>query len=919
MPQKTGTLTEKLKEATEQAGEKIALQMKRKGQYDTYTYRELYQYAQSVANALTQYGIQKGDRIAIMLENRPEWAFIYFGILLSGAAAVPLDIKASADDIQYFLSHSQSRVIFSSCAHRRSVSEINKKTASLELIVLLDVKPDDNSNDAILWQHFVKITNDFSSQVTIAASDVASIVYTSGTTGEPKGVMLSHQNLYTNFSSLEFMNIFSKKHNILSILPLHHSFPLMVTLLIPIFSLNQATFLNTLSSEAILSCMRETGVTILAGVPQLFYLFYEAIKKKLKPMPVFIRWSLTGIVNLLHQIRQFTGINLNKYLLFRLHHAFGKKLIYFVSGGAKLDTKAELFLNKLGFTIIQGYGLTETSPIVTLNPINQQKIGSVGKAIPNVQLKIAHPNDQGIGEILIKGPNVMQGYYKNEKASCAVLKKSWFHSNDLGYLDPQGYLYLTGRKNELIVLANGKNIAPEEVELHYSNTPYIDEICVFSMPDKMKEKLAAVIVPNFNYFQQKGNLSIEQTIKFQLGLLSKNYPAHKWIMDFVIRKNALPRTRLGKLKRYVITQQYSTDCSNNQHKHRTAASKALNNKDLVAISSDLFKLIDNTIKYQKPSIQKINLDDHLGLDLNFDSLGRIELISSLSTKLSIKIPETLVAEISTVRELFIKINQLAVSQQVTLKDRLSVKKKNISWKDMIQQTPSNHIKNSMDIHPAIFSKALNAVFFNSLYIIFKLCFRLKVTGIDQLPQHQPFILCPNHASYLDAFLIGACLPASLQTHIFFMGYRQYFDVPIIRHFIKIGRIIPIDLSANITEAILASAYVLKQGKAICIFPSGVRSANGEVQPFKKGVGILSKELNVPLVPVYIQGSFDILPIGKCRPKLHAAKIIIGKPMTADRLQSTVKSTAFNDDYDAIAKGIETQVRQLSVMTKNTRG
>ncbi len=284
--------------------------------------------------------------------------------------------------------------------------------------------------------------------------------------------MLTHKNIFSNFQSIDKLKLFSDKDNFISILPLHHAFPFTVTLITPLFCRSRVTYASSLRSDELLDLMRETGVTVLAGVPQLFSLFYKNISDKIKNAPFLFRAPILGLIEILWQIRRFSGINLSKMALPKIHRPFGRSLRFFISGGAKLNEEAARFLMKTGFIILEGYGLTETSPGVTFNLLKKQKIGSAGRAIPDVELKINDPDAAGMGEVLIKGPNVMKGYYNRAQETSSVLKDGWFYSGDLGHIDKDGYLYITGRKKEIIVLSSGKNIYPEEIESYYIKSPY---------------------------------------------------------------------------------------------------------------------------------------------------------------------------------------------------------------------------------------------------------------------------------------------------------------------------------------------------------------------------------------------------------------------------------------------------------------
>jgi long-chain acyl-CoA synthetase len=713
--------------------------------------------------------------------------------------------------------------------------------------------------------------------IKVMLDDIASILYTSGTTGKPKGVILTHKNFYANFNSLAQTNILRPKDNILSILPLHHAFPFMVTLIAPLFSKILITYSASLKSEEILSCMRQAKVTILVGVPQLFDMFYKNILAEIKKIPFLLRVPLWGSVELTWLLRKISNINLSKLLLIKIHQTFGKSLRLFVSGGAKLDDNATKFLNKIGFTILEGYGLTETAPAVTFNPYKKPKTGSVGQAIPDVKIKIID------GEVVISGPNVMAGYYKLKQETQAVLKDGWLYSGDLGYLDKDGYLYLTGRKKELIVLSSGKNIAPYEIETYYGQSSYIKELCVLMI----KDKLMAIIVPDIDYFRKKGEVNIYGMIKWDLENFSKKCPAYKRIMGFVISKNDLPRTRLGKLKRYAIQDKYKNELLGIG---RIAEEVSLSAKDLQLLASKTSKEICKILAHESQVKKEINLTDHLEIDLGFDSLARIELITKLEKFFKINISDKIMAQIFTVQELITTIKKL----QKTGKGKTP---QIFSWQELLTTDPSSDIIAKINLYPNFLTIFYRIVLYAILYCLVKTFWRLKGIGQENLPLDKTFILCVNHNSYLDGFAIAVAMPAALRKKIFFLGMRALFEIPIIKTLAKLLKIIPIDPGVQLIDAMQASAYILRNKKLICIFPEAARSINGEVKAFKKGIGILAKELNIELVPIYIQGSFAAWPRTQRFPKFKPITVIFGKPYKPNP----------KDDYETIAAKIREKV------------
>ncbi len=442
--------------------DRVCLQIKKDSIWEKWTYGQIEDISLRIGAFLIKEGFKKGDFAALCIENRPEWAMIYLGIMSAGLTCVPLDPQLTEQEIENLLSDCSAKIIFVSNAIFQE-KNIQKIKIGLNKIVILDL--DIDNGNLIGLAQVKSIIFEGVAWPKVFPEDAASLIYTSGTTAKPKGVILTHKNFCSDFQSIDKLKLFSDKDIFISILPLHHAYPFMIMLVTPLFCRAKVTYTLGLRSDELLSLMREAGVTVLVGVPQLFSIFYTNISEKMKQMPLILKAPLLGLIEILWQIRRLSGINLNKLVLSKIHRTFGRSLRFFASGGAKLNEEAARYLTRLGFTILEGYGLTETSPVVAFNPLKRQKIGSVGKVVPDVELKIDNPDASGIGEVVIRGPNVMKGYYNRADETASVLRDGWFYSGDLGYIDKDGYLYITGRKKEVIVLSSGKNIYPEEVEL----------------------------------------------------------------------------------------------------------------------------------------------------------------------------------------------------------------------------------------------------------------------------------------------------------------------------------------------------------------------------------------------------------------------------------------------------------------------
>lgn len=869
--------------------QKTACQIKENSSYTAYSYSKLHQLALKTATLLNREGLTPQDKVAILLENSPLWPVIYFGIIARGAAAVPLDTKLTPEEINNIMRDSQSKILFSSPELYLPLQDRLKNIPGFKKAILYPF-PEILGQD-VLQEAINKNKPD----------DVASLLYTSGTTASPKGVMLTHKNLSSNFESISKIKIINSDDTIVSLLPLHHSYPFMITIVSPLLTGAKIVFLNSLKSEDMLTCLKETQATLLVGVPQLFYLLHKAIYEKIGQAGPFF-----SILKITNSTGRFFGINLNKLLLKKMHLRFGGHLRFFISGGARLDPKVASELSLLGFDMLEGYGLTETSPVVTFNPPKAGKTGSVGIPVPDVRLRIHNPDKQGVGEVLIQGPNVMKGYYKRPEETSEVFinlekdgKSSWFNSGDLGFIDKKGYLFLTGRSKEVIVLSSGKNIYPEEIEAHYLKNPYIKEICVFELISEGLSSLHAVVLANTEYFREAKEVNIQGKMRWLIENLSRELPSYKRIMGFTIAREELPKTRLGKLKRYEIKALYSREKTN-----KYPGSKAQPKEDLHAnteLESKIIQFLSRELK------AKVHINSHLELDLGIDSLSRVELAIGLEKLLNISIPEEAMAETFTVAELAGKITKILHND----KGFTPQSSQKSSWSKIIQVSPRQEILDKISLYPKFTDKLISFILFGLFHLLFKVFWQLKIEGRENLPKNKPFIICPNHSSYLDGFAVAAGVGIQHELNLFFLGYSGYFQHPAIRWAIKIARLIAIDPAINLTDAMQASAFVLRNKKCLCIFPEGERSVNGELKEFKKGVGILIKETDCLVVPCCIHGSYQAWPRERRLPRPYPVKVIFSRPCDQEELKAQVADYNTEDEYEKISLGLRKKAASLA--------
>lgn len=499
----------------------------------SYSFSEVHDYVRSLAAYLDQQGIRKGDHVALLSENRPEWGICYFAISWLGAVNIPLDARATEENHRFILKYSSARCIIASGQFYEKV--LNYKDSCHELEYIFSIEEIDKTVPG-RYEGIDKPSTD--------NNDVCEILFTSGTTGTPKGVMLTHGNLMSNVEDIYGFLDIGTSDTAFSVLPLHHCYECTGGLLATFYSGVRVHYARGLRPNILLEDLKKAKPTIWMNTPLILEKLYKRINREIESKNFLLRFILKVMP------KRFLGLLIRKNLGL-------DKIRYIVSGGAALPEWVQSGLEGIGFPLIQGYGLSETAPLISANPPDRPRNQSVGMLINSVDAKIIDPDSEGNGEIYVKGPNVMQGYYRNPEETAKVLTdKGWLKTGDVGYFDRQGYLYITGRKKNVIVTRGGKNIFPEEIEDRILESPLVEEIMVFSPDD---ESIQAVIYPNIDEFNEIYQIdSIEDQRVYDILLnevrrMNKSVESYKRISKIAIKKEEFPKTTTNKVKRYMFS------------------------------------------------------------------------------------------------------------------------------------------------------------------------------------------------------------------------------------------------------------------------------------------------------------------------------------------------------------------------------
>jgi long-chain acyl-CoA synthetase len=905
------TFYDRFVECAERWPQNVAIEVQRPNGVESHTYAELRKMAESFGSWLLSNGMPPGERIAILADNHPRWVAAYLGIIAAGGAAVPLDTAYHADQVAKLLKDSGASLLICDTKHLEIAIEA---VAGSEVSVVVTESPAVKTGRPGTHVHpssgsLVDFDSIFSQYqgtfkpVPRRPDDLASLLYTSGTTADPKGVMLTHGNLLGEAEAVFAWAHIGSDDAVLGVLPLFHVLSQMANLLLPLVAGARVVYLSTLNTTELLKALRERNITAFAVVPQFFNLIHERIFKEIGQKGRLTRLAF-GIMRHVTVFCRGFGFNPGRVFFGKIHALFGRRMRLLVTGGSRFDPKIAHDFYSLGIDVLQAYGLTETCGGAFVNPLDKNVIGSVGKPLKGVEAKIvdAQTSDDGSpasGEIIMRGPIVMKGYWSRPDATAEVLKDGWLYTGDLGYFDTDGNLFINGRKKEVIILSNGKNVYPEEIEGQYLQSPYIKEICVMGLEGQ--DKLYAVIVPNFEALRQRKVVNAKEVIRFDVESLSSKVASTKRISGYEIWQDDLPRTTTRKLKRFEIQKRVQAR-KGSDSAGQLAASKPLTDEEKAWLErSDVQRALKIIRAYSAYAPESIRPGDNLELDLGLDSMRRVELLVAVEQEIGGNVPESQLSSIYTVRELVDAVRESAASgTKAGAGDRPTF----AGWSAVLREDPNDPAVTQITKPRPITDTAI-LLFARLGKLVWRTFSRIQVEGIANIPTKGPYLLCSNHQSYLDPPLLLAVLPGRTIRQLFAVGTSEVFGTGLMMRIAQLFRVVVVDPDSNLIPAMRAGAYGLRQGMGLVLYPEGERSIDGPPKTFKKGAAILSIHLQVPIVPIAIDGFFEAWPRGKSFQKFTPLKIRIGKPMIPPP-----ESQASEDAYGKFTAELKERVMEM---------
>ena len=881
------TFYDRFVECAERWPQNTAVEIQTPDGIEGHTYGELREMAESIAAWLVARGIQPGARVAILAGNHPRWVAAYLGIIAAGGAAVPLDTAYHADQVAKLLRDSGGSLLFCDLKHLDTAREAVSGLDTQLVVTESGLRPEGQPGAAVP----TRVVSDLDSilaqppknfkPVPRAPDDLASLLYTSGTTADPKGVMLTHANLLGEAEAVFAWAHIGPGDAVLGVLPLFHVLSQMANLLLPLVAGARVVYLSTLNTTELLRALSERNITAFAVVPQFFYLIHDRIFKEVQQKRRVTRFAF-GWMRRITVFGRRLGFNPGRLLFGRIHNLFGKRMRLLVTGGSRFDPKIGRDFYSLGIDVLQAYGLTETCGGAFVNPPDENVIGSVGKPLKGVEAKIVEmrigdpqTSDDGSpasGEIIMRGPIVMKGYWNRPDATADVLKHGWLYTGDLGYIDARGNLFITGRQKDVIILANGKNVYPEEIETHYLQSPFIKEICVMGIEGTAgSEKLYAVIVPNFEVLRQRKVVNAREVIRFDVEGLSAKLASTKRISGYEIWQDDLPRTTTRKLKRFEIEKRVRAG-KHDDAGAEISASRPLTPEETSWLEQANVQSALRVIREFSPNPPEvIRPGDNLELDLGLDSMRRVELLVAVEQELGGDVEESQLAGIYTVRELVDAVIESAASGKQASKQQFA------GWSAVLREDPTD---------PAVLSitqprPVIDRVIFlltRLMKLVWRIRSRIDVEGVENIPRQGAYLLCSNHQSFIDPVILLAVLPLRIILQLFAVGTSEIFGSGFMLRVARLMRVVVVDPDANLIPAMRAGAFGLRQGLGLVLYPEGERSIDGAPKTFKKGAAILSIHLQVPLVPIAVDGIYESWPRGKSFQKFAPIKVKIGEPM-----------------------------------------
>ncbi len=916
----------------------VALRLRRKdgdAEPITYTYERIGDMALQGAGVLRQLGINgsadasrgPADRVMLMSENRPEWGISYFAILKAGAAVVPIDRELSPAEVVNLARASSAKVLVVS---RKVVERLcgdaglavpyeNDAHADaqwspghrvLETWLAAQMPADVAAPQVVCFDELLTEPDVSPGAVTppVRGDTLASLIYTSGTTGTPKGVMLTHKNFTSMVSKLAGVFQLYRHDGLLSVLPLHHTFEFSAGFLMPLMHGASITYLEEIDADALGDALADGGITTMVGVPALWQLLERKVFKAVSDRGPLVERAFETILDLNRQLRDNLPFDfgIGKVLFFPIHRKLGGRLRVLISGGSALPADTMKSFTGLGFSLYEGYGMTEAAPVLTVTRPGEKVIaGSVGRPLAGIDVRIDQPDDKGVGEVVAKGPNVMAGYHGNPEATAETLRDGWLHTGDLGRIDADGNLFIVGRKKEMILGASGENIYPDELEELYGDSPHVKEISVVGVPSAGKseagfETVGALIVPEYDQPELSRD-EVRDKVRDHVREVSKGLPLYKRVKVFHLWDHDLPRTSTRKVKRREVIVELE--------RLERAAKGGAEIKKLVGNAGEVGNTAwvrDVILGVAQKKGTPVGLDTRLE-DLGFDSLMFTELTVALEAA-GVILPDpselTAVETIGDVEKLVARLGVVARRNEQKPRAERNGNGKAARERDGAQF-------DDIDVPRPVVRVGRKVLRFGQK-ALYERVLRTAVHGEAYLPPFGGYIVAANHASHLDMGLCKYALGEQGDALVALAAKDYFFDDPVRRmYFENFTNLVPMERHGSLRESLRLAGEVIRAGYILLIFPEGTRSDTGVMADFKPSLGYLALQNKCGILPMYLAGTHDAMPKGAWLPKDRDVAAHIGPFQSYERLMKIADGKSRAESYRATSQHVEGIVRKMA--------
>jgi long-chain acyl-CoA synthetase len=861
----------------------------------TWSFARLATLAERLAAGLSEKaGVRAGDRVLLVGPASPAWIVCTLGLVRAGAVPVPVDLQTGDDNLAHLLEDSGARHVFVQHRFAERVERLGGRDLGTWLLDAKDGDPRD-------WQRL--LSDGQIPEVGVTPAREAVLFYTSGTTGRPKGVPLSHGNLAYQLRVIDALGILQHDDRVLLPLPLHHVYPFVVGLLAPLSQGVPLLLPRSLTGPQVRRTLKEHSASVIVGIPRLYEALVDAVERQVRAEGrLATAWLRTSLA-IGQWIQRLTGRQVGRRLLHPVHRQLGPSLRLLASGGAALSPDLQRRLEAFGWQVVIGYGLTETSPLLTVKRPGEGPAGCAGRAIPGTELQIAadsagdaagedardgdtdRPREPGVGELRVRGPGVFAGYLHLPDRTAEVLDDDgWFRTGDLARIDDDGFLRLAGRASTLIVTRGGENVQPEDVETVYAAHPLIAEVGVL----QHEGELVALVVPDPQRAGDRPLDALREDVRAALDEAGRNLASYQRLDDFALTRSQLERTRLGKLRRHVLAERYAdARAAPASDEQAPSPEEMLSAEDRNLLADPVAEAAWSLLR-ERFEDRRFTPDSSLRFDLGVDSLDWLDLALALREATGVELADDAIARVESVRDLLEELLQAepAEADEASLFEH----PESVLGEDDVERLR----------HPGPFTARIATSLYTLDRWLIRGLFRLRVQGAEHLPDEPGFVLAPNHVSYLDPLAVAAALDPACLRETYWAGWTgAVFDTRLKRAVARATRVLPIDPAAGPRRNLAFAAAALQQERNLVWFPEGTRSADGSLQDFRHGIGLLLAHLRVPVVPVAIGGTHDALPVGRRWPRFDRISVRFGEPLAPDELAQYTGDGAPEQIVDAL--------------------